>query len=65
MIGKQLVQGCYTAARVGVEPTTIELQGRSLSTELLHPVIGNPDVVNKKVNVRIAYKCRSGVAVIQ
>ena len=31
--GKQLVQGCYAAAWVGVEPTTFQLQGRALSTE--------------------------------
>ena len=38
MTGKQLVQGCYAVTWVGVEPTTFELQGRSLSTEPRRPV---------------------------
>ena len=33
MTGKQIVQGCYAVAWVGVEPTTLDLQGRTLSTE--------------------------------
>ena len=32
MTGKQLVQGCYAVAWVEVEPTTSELQGRTLFT---------------------------------
>ena len=31
--GKHLVQGCYAVAWVGAEPTTCELQGKTLSTE--------------------------------
>ena len=33
MTCKQLVQGCYAVAWEGVEPTTFELQCRTLSTE--------------------------------
>ena len=33
MTGKQLVHGCYAVVWVGVEPTTSELQGTTLSTE--------------------------------
>ena len=36
MTGKQLVQGCYAVAWAGVEPTTFELQGRTLSSEARH-----------------------------
>ena len=35
MTGKQLVQGCYAVAWVEVEPTMLELQGRTLYTEPL------------------------------
>ena len=38
MTGKQLVQGRYAVAWVGVEPTTFELQGTTLSTEPRRPV---------------------------
>ena len=38
MAGKQLVQGCYEVAWVGVEPSTFESQGRTLSTEPRRPV---------------------------
>ena len=34
---KQLVQGCYAIVWMGVEPTTFELQGRTLSTEPQRP----------------------------
>ena len=37
MTGKQLVQGCYAVACVGVELKTFELQGRTLSTEPRRP----------------------------
>ena len=37
MTDKQLVQGCYAVASVGVEPTTFELQVMTLSTDPLHP----------------------------
>ena len=36
--GKQLAYGCYAVAWVGVEPTTIELQGSALSTVPLRPI---------------------------
>ena len=42
--GKQLIQGCYAVARVGVEPIAFELQGRTLSTEqrrTLHCIANN------------------------
>ena len=42
MTGKQLVQGCYAVAWGGVEPTTFELQGRTLSTEPRRPVNDMP-----------------------
>ena len=39
MTGKQLVQqGCYAVAWVGIEPTTFELQGRTLSIDPRRPV---------------------------
>ena len=48
MTGKQLVQGCYAVAWVGVEPTTFELQGRTLSTEPRRP--GKLRMINKRLN---------------
>ena len=33
MTGKQLVQGYYAVAWVGVEPTTFDMQGKTLSTD--------------------------------
>ena len=47
MTGKQLVQGCYAATRVGVKPTTFELQGSTFSTESvpLHIVIATARTV--------------------
>ena len=39
MTGKQLVQGCYVVAWVGIEATTFKLLGRTRSTEPRHPVV--------------------------
>ena len=51
MTGKQLAQGCYAVAWLGVEPTTLELQGRTLSTELLHSVTGMQTNHSHTINI--------------
>ena len=41
MTCKQLAQGCYGVSRVGVQPTTFELQCRTVSIEPRRPVGGS------------------------
>ena len=44
MTCKQLVKGCYKTAQVGVEPTTIEMQGR-LKLQRIVVFLYRPDSV--------------------